>query len=110
MSATNQLQFDYEQFAKKHFNLGNEHISAEWLFCGQGIPILYDFYSIKEGVHKETKMTAKEIFSKIDTDPISKKSFDHFLTMLGTCMSHLSSAFLPDDGVFLSGGILRYVI
>lgn len=110
MSATSQLQFDYEQFAKKHFNLGNEHISAEWLFCGQGIPILYDFYSTKEGVHKETKMTAKEIFSTIDTDPISKKSFDHFLTMLGTCMSHLSSAFLPDDGVFLSGGILRYVI
>jgi glucokinase len=90
--------------------LTNEFISAEWLFCGKGIPLLYEFYSLKEGKILEKPVLGEEVFKNIETDPISRKSFEHFLRILGTCLAHLAVAFLPDEGIFLCGTILKSVI
>ena len=74
--------------------------------CGRGIPLLYEFFAMKEGKKIEKEMTAVEVFSTIDNDPISRKAFDQFLKTLGTCLAHLAAAMLPDDGIFLCGNIL----
>lgn len=110
MSSFDQNQFEFEQFAKKKFHLTNEFISAEWLFCGLGIPLIYEYYCQKEGKPHDKPVTGEDAFTKIDTDPIARKTFEHFLRMLGTCLAHLSAAFLPDEGIFLCGRILSSVI
>lgn len=88
----------------------DEIISAEWMFCGQSIPNLYEFFAIKQGKELKVIPTSKEIFSSISNDPISTMAFNHFLKCLGTCLSHFGAALLPDDGIFLSGSILTSVI
>ncbi len=88
----------------------NEIISAEWLFCGLAIPYLYEFHAQKAGQTINDPLKGEDVFSKIDSDPISRKAFDHFLVILGTCLAHLSAAFLPDDGVYLCGSILSSTI
>lgn len=110
LSSFDENQFEFEQFAKKKFNLTNEIISAEWLFCGLGIPIIYEFYAIKQAKTLEKPISGEDIFTSIETDPLSRKTFEHFLKLLGTCLAHLSAAFLPDDGIFLCGRILTSVI
>lgn len=111
LSSFDEVQFEYQEFAKKRLGLSKyELISAEALFCGRGIPNLYEFHSLREGITPQRKMLGEEIFAKIDSDPIAKKAFEHFLRMLGTCLSHLASAFLPDDGIYLSGTILSSVV
>lgn len=74
--------------------------------CGRAIPNLYEFFALKEGIKLDKIPTGKEAFSKITTDPISRKAFNHFLRCFGTTLAHLAAAMLPDDGIFLCGSIL----
>lgn len=110
LSATDELQYEFEQFSKKKFGLTDEIISAEWMICGLAIPNMYEFFAIREGKELVTIPTSKEVFSSIDSDPISRKAFEHFLKNLGTCIAHLGAAMLPDDGIFLSGSILTATV
>lgn len=109
LAAIDELQYEFEQFSKQKFGLKDEIISAEWMICGRAIPNIYEFFSLKEGKPIDHERTSAEVFSSIDTDPIALKSFNHFLRLLGTCLSHLASAMLPDDGIFLCGSILTSV-
>ncbi len=110
LSTIDELQWEFEQFSKKKFGLTNEIISAEWMTCGRAIPNLYEFFAQKEGVVLEKVPSGKEVFSKIDTDPISRKAFNHFLRCFGSTLAHLAAAMLPDDGIFLCGTILSATI
>lgn len=74
--------------------------------CGRAIPNLYEFFAMKEGIKLETVPKGKEVFSKISSDPISRKAFNHFLRCFGTTLAHLAAAMLPDEGIFLCGAIL----
>ena len=80
------------------------------MVCGRAIPNMYEFFALKEGITLEKVPSGKEVFSRIDTDPISRKTFNHFLRCLGTALAHLAAAMLPDDGIFLSGAILTATI
>lgn len=110
LSAFDETQFEFEKFAKSKFGVTNQLISAEWLFCGLGIPIIYEFHSNKHGKTLTEPVQGAEVFARIDTDPIAKLAFEHFLRMFGTCLAHLSAAFLPDDGIFLCGTIVSSLI
>lgn len=110
LSAFNELQFEFEQFAKSKFGVTEGLISAEWLFCGLGIPIIYEFFAKKHGKEVTQPLQGSEVFAAIDTDPIAKAAFDHFLRIFGTCLAHLSASFLPDDGIFLCGNIVSSII
>lgn len=110
LASVDPLQFEFEQFSKKKFGLTNEIISAEWLFCGKGIPHLYEFYSMREGRTMDKPLAGEQVFALIETDPVARQCFQHFLKMLGTCLAHFTAAFLPDNGIFLSGTILSSVI
>lgn len=110
LSAFDEQQFEFEQFAKSKFGVSEGLISAEWLFCGLGIPIIYEFHSKKHGKEVGQPLQGPEIFARIDTDPVAKLTFEHFLKMFGTCLAHLSAGFLPDDGIFLCGTIVSSAI
>lgn len=104
-------QFDFEQFVKKKMNLPTDRIlSAEWCFCGRGIPLLYEFLSLKEGKTLEKQFTGEEIFANIDTDPLAKRTFERFLQMLGALLMCNCSALLPDDGLVLCGNIINSLL
>lgn len=106
LCAIDELQWEFQQFSKQKFGLTSEIISAEWMTCGRAIPNLYEFFAMKDGIKLEHVPTGKEIFSKIDTDPTSRKAFNHFLRCFGTTLAHLAAAMLPDEGIFLCGTIL----
>ena len=106
LCAYDKEQYEFQEFAKNKFHLTNEIISAEWLFCGRAIPILYEFHCLKEGKEFDPNLKGEDVFGKIETDPISKIVFEHFLKILGTCLSHYAVAYLPDDGILISGTII----
>lgn len=109
LAVTDELQYEFQEFSKKKFGLTNEIISAEWMICGRAIPNLYEFFAIKEGKVLDQIPASKQVFETIDTDPVSRKAFEHFLKCFGTCLAHLAASMLPDDGIFLSGSILTAV-
>lgn len=111
MSSIDKQQFEFEQFVKKKLGFKEDQIvSAELLFCGVGIPLLYEFHLLQAGKSLEKPVLGEDVFGKIDSDAISKKCFDHFLQLLGTCLAHLSAVALPDDGIYLCGSILTAVL
>lgn len=110
LASWDQEQFELEQFAKKKFGIGEGYISAEWLFCGLGIPVIYEYLLTKSGKTLEKPVIGEEVFTKIDSDPIAKRTFEIFLRLLGTCLAHLSAVLLPDEGVFVCGSIVSSVI
>lgn len=106
-----QDQFEFEQFLKKKMNLPMDCIlSAEWCFCGRGIPYLYEFLLLKEGRTLEKQLTGEEVFAMIDSDEIAKKTFQRFLRMLGALLMCNCSALLPDNGVVFCGNIINSVL
>ena len=103
--------FDFEQFVKAKMNLPSDCIlSAEWCFCGRGIPLLYEFLLNKQGRKLEKQLDGEEVFLSIDSDPIAKQTFHRFLFMLGAQLMGNSAALQPDDGLILCGNILISVL
>lgn len=111
LSCNTEEDYEYEQFAKKHFKVDeNELISSELLFCGLGIPCLYSFHHAKELKTEDLSKSSEEILKTVGTDPISRKAFEHFLRLLGSSLAHIAACFLPDSGILLSGRIVKQVI
>lgn len=109
--AFDQEQFEFECFMKKKLNLKtSEIISAEWCFCGRGIPMLYEFYLERSGEKLKAPIQGEEVFASIETSAVSMKCFQRFLQMLGTLLMCNCTVLLPDSGVVLSGNILSAVI
>lgn len=103
--------FDFERFVKKRMNDAEDSIlSAEWCFCGRGIPLLYEFYLNKDGKHLENQVAGENIFTCINSDEYARKTFNRFLYMFGALLMSNCSVLLPDDGIVLCGSILNCVI
>lgn len=99
--------FEFEQLIKKKFGFSaTDILSAEWAVCGKGVPLLYEFYSRKQGKTVSEQKTGEEIFSNVETDPISKQSLERFLEMLGALLLNNSTVLLPDNGIILCGTII----
>lgn len=103
--------FEFEQFVKKRMNDKEDSIlSAEWCFCGLGIPLIYEFYLNKDGKSLKGPLAGEQIFACIETDPYARKTFNRFLLMFGALLMSNCSVLLPDDGIVLCGNILQSVI
>lgn len=103
--------FEFEKFVKEKMNLPSDCImSAEWCFCGRGIPLLYEFLYLKDGKDVGETLSGEQIFSMIGSDAVSKKTFERFLEMLGALLMCNCSSLLPDQGVVLCGNIINAVL
>lgn len=103
--------FEFEKLVKKRMGVDeNIMLSAEWTCCGRGIPLLYEFYCMKNGKTLEKQLKGEEVFAMIETDPIAKQTFDRFLYILGAVLMSNSCVLLPDNGIVLVGNILKSVI
>lgn len=90
----------------QHFNL-----SAEWCFCGRGIPLLYEFLLQKYAGEKlKDPIRGEDIFLKLKTNAIAKKTVDRFLWMLGATLLCNAAVLLPDDGIVLCGNIINAIL
>ena len=103
--------FLFELYVKKRMGVNpNAILSAEWCFCGRGIPLLYEFLLEKEGKKLEEKLVGEDIFSRIDTDDVALKTFNRFLMMLGALLMSNCAVLLPNSGVVYCGNIIKSVI
>ena len=72
----------------------------EDLISGRGISNIYKEYS---GLVK----SSEEILMSYNSDHLAKKSIDQFLVCLPQVLSELALAYMPGNGIFLAGGLMR---
>ncbi|MDC1525237.1 glucokinase [Gammaproteobacteria bacterium] len=72
----------------------------EDLISGRGISNIYKEYS---GLVK----SSEEILMSYDMDRLAKKSINQFLVCLPQVLSELALAYMPGNGIYLAGGLMR---
>ena len=72
----------------------------EDLISGRGISNIYRHFS---GVEK----TSENILLNYHEDEMAKKSIDQFLISLSQVLSELALAYIPGNGIYLAGGLMR---
>lgn len=91
---------------KKEFNF----LSQELLYCGQGIPIIYQVLNQIEKTGNTKTPGGKEIFEMaIQGDPISVKTYEKFLEYLGMSVFTVCNLYMNKDNVVLVGNIINSV-
>lgn len=111
--ALDREQFELEQFVKAQIGLKkNAILSGEWLCCGRGIPLIYEFFRKKEHNDDETRELdlGEKIFGRIESDALARKTFNKFLEMLGFLLQSNCTTLLPDSGIILMGTIISSVV
>ena len=80
--------------ASKNFNV------IEDLISGKGISNIYRHFS---GVDK----SSEDILLAYEDDELARKSIDQFLISLAQFLSELALAYIPGNGIYLAGGLMR---
>lgn len=91
------------KFIKKKLKLTG-FVSMESIFCGRGLPLIYQFLMIEEGLEdKIDDISGKEIVRRatVEQDPVCLKVVDYFMYFLGLALCSLSSITLPRQGIIL---------
>ena len=104
---TNQRIYNLQKYMIKRHNMNpNGVIGVGFLFCGIGLPYLYNFVQEEKGMKPEM-ISGKEIIKKaLEGDFLAKEVFDLFLKLLGLTIHQLCACFVPNNGVVLCGNIL----
>ena len=112
MPALDAEHFEFENFVKQKMGVKSDfNLSAEWCFCGRGIPMLYEFLLLKHtGEKLKDPIRGEDVFLKVKTNAIAKKTINRFLWMLGATLLCNSAVLLPDDGIVLCGNIINAVL
>ena len=72
----------------------------EDLISGRGISNIYRHFS-------GTEETPENILLAYEDNDIAKKSIDQFLISLSQVLSELALAYIPGNGIYLAGGLMR---
>ena len=81
----------------KDFNI------IEDLISGRGISNIYRHFSGEDKVPEEILLSYHE-------DALAKKSIDQFSICLSQVLSELALAYLPGNGIYLAGGLMRSLL
>lgn len=100
------LQIEVLQILQDRFG----RVSNERLVCGSGLSNLHQALARIEGVGASSPVAPADIFTAdADGDPLSTRSVDLFLEILGQVAGDLVLAYGAFRGTFIAGGILpRY--
>lgn len=79
--------------------------SVEDVLSGRGVENVYRWQS-----DNDTHKTAAEIMQSVETDPVAKRTVDHFVRAMGTVAGNLALVHLPFGGIWLIGGVSRAMI
>ena len=104
------FDLEFQKFVKKKKKVDFNYVSSELIYCGQGVPLLYQFINQLEGNGNESKPSGKEIFElAMQGDSVAKKTYEKFLEYLGVSVYTLSVMFVNKDRMVLSGPIVNSV-
>ena len=85
---------DFEPRAIENFNI------IESIISGRGLKQIYKIFSNEE-------KSSEEIVSSFSNDEFSQKAINFFLNSFSQILSELALAYMPGNGVFIAGGLMR---
>ena len=85
---------DFEPVAIENFNI------IENIISGGGLKQIYKIFSSEE-------KSSEEIVSSFSDDEFSQKAINFFLNSFSQILSELALAYMPGNGVFIAGGLMR---
>ena len=85
---------DFEPVAIENFNI------IESIISGGGLKQIYKIFSSEE-------KSSEEIVSSFTNDEFSRKAINFFLNSFSQILSELALAYMPGNGVFIAGGLMR---
>ena len=85
---------DFEPIAIENFNI------IESIISGGGLKQIYKIFSSEE-------KSSEEIVSSFTDDEFSQKAINFFLNSFSQILSELALAYMPGNGVFIAGGLMR---
>ena len=85
---------DFEPRAIENFNI------IESIISGRGLKQIYKIFSNEE-------KSSEEIVSSFSNDEFSQKTINFFLNSFSQILSELALAYMPGNGVFIAGGLMR---
>ena len=87
---------DFEPAAIENFNI------IESIISGGGLKKIYEIFSNQE-------KSSEEIVSSFNNDESSQKAINFFLNSFSQILSELALAYMPGNGVFIAGGLMRSI-
>jgi glucokinase len=111
--AWNKELYDIMVYIRQKKNMP-EHmsLSAEHVFCGSGLPYVFAYFSEKNGeTHDLTELVSGEKVYELAKagNEAAKKTMRLFIEIFATTLQHLAASLCPENGIILSGGILRSI-
>ena len=85
---------DFEPVAIENFNI------IESIISGGGLKQIYKIFSSEE-------KSSEEIVSSFSDNEFSQKAINFFLNSFSQILSELALAYMPGNGVFIAGGLMR---
>lgn len=113
ISCFNDEIYELSKYIKEQRGSGEEELlSAEHMFCGLGIPLIYRFFRQKLGLDDTPDILGEEIFAKVKEggDEAADKTYVNFVKILAATCQSLSASICPENGLILCGNIIRCVI
>ena len=102
------FDIEFQNYVKEQKGINFNFVSQELIYCGQGIPFLYQFINLRQKTGNTSKPTGKEIFTMaMNKDPVSMQTFDKFLEYLGISIYTISVMFVNKDRFVLIGTIIN---
>lgn len=96
-----------ELYPDKHL----QYADTEYLFCGLGLPVMYDFFYLKHnGELPKKRLAGQEIVAQFGKTPIGKDCLDLYMRILGRSINVVAKTFLPKGGKFILAGIIGKVL
>jgi glucokinase len=98
---------DYESRILQHVRQTHDHVSAERLLSGIGLPALYDAVATVLG-HNVPALTAEVIVERgvSGSDALCRRTLDTFCALLGSFAGNVALTLGARGGVYIGGGIV----
>jgi glucokinase len=102
LAAANDFEADVLRVVRKQF----DHVSAERLLSGIGLPVLYPAVAQVLGEQRNALVPDQITQLALSGDAVAVKTIDVFCAMLGSFAGSVALTFGAHGGVYIGGGIL----
>lgn len=106
---------DYAQYVVSEMNKRYPekkltYAHSEYLFCGIGLALLYNFFYYKHNKkYPELELQPKQIIEKFQQDAVGRDCLNMYLRIVGRIINQLSKIFVKDGSGLIMCGTIKYV-
>lgn len=88
-----------------------QYADTEYLFCGLGLPIMYEFFHLRiKGVLPPKMLSGKEVVSTFTTSEVGEQCLKFYMSVLGRVINIITKMFLFNGGRLVLAGIIGKVL